>query len=82
MILSGLLIFSVAFELIVYCLLHCLNLAAHTKIMVVLQNRPRSGDMNDILLPNGRTLVLRGPPRPVLGSPCPPPGKDVSQCRE
>ena len=33
------------------------------------------GGVNDILLPNGPTLVLRESPRPVLGSPCPPPRK-------
>ena len=26
-------------------------------------------------------LVLWGSPHPVLGSPCPPPGKDISQCQ-
>ena len=48
----------------------------------MLQNRPGVGG-NDILLPNGPALVLRGlPPTPaILGSPCPPPRKDVSQCQ-
>ena len=36
--------------------------------------------MNDILLPNGPTLVLQGSP-PILGLVCPLPGKDVSQCQ-
>ena len=48
----------------------------------VSQNTPLMGGgaVNDILLPNGPTLVLRGPPDPVLGSPCPLPGKAVTPC--
>ena len=39
------------------------------------------GATNHILLPNGTTLVLQGFPHPVLGSPCLPPGRDVSWCQ-
>ena len=38
------------------------------------------GGVHDILLPNG-TPLCSGGPRPIVGSPCPPPGKDVSQCQ-
>ena len=45
--------------------------------MGMLQNGPVEVG-NDILLPNGPTLVLQGSPLPVLGSPYPPREKRLS----
>ena len=51
---------------------------SYSSILLMLQNRPGGGGVNDILLPKGPALLLWGFPH-LLGLPCLLPGRDVSQ---